>query len=1015
MMNFSSVFIKKPVLSFVLSAILILIGLLSFKYINIQFEPTVFKPILMIQTDYPGASAEVIQNDITQKLVASIAGAENLSYVEATSVQGRSIVKLNFGNITESKFLMAQSEVIRDIGSVKLPDSVNAPIIKQRGNSNQIVFIGFSDPLKTTQNIVSYVNDSILKRIQQIPGVASADLWSDTSALRIELDPHKLAAFKISPIDVVNRLDNMNVNVSAGQILTKQNSYTINVNSALNDIPRFKNLVIAKKDGKLIRLEQLAHIYLGALSVQGSSLGFVNKKPGVVIGVSAASDANPIDVADKVSLMVKNISNSLPSGMEGHILLNLAKPLKISLYEVIRTIFEAIILVAIVSLLFLGRIRAALIPVVTIPVCLIGVFSLIWPLGFSINMMTLLALVLAVGLVVDDAIVVLENCFRYRQRGIEPVHAAILGSSEIGFAIIGMTITLIAVYMPIAFMSGKSAVFFKEFAFTLAISILISGFVALTLTPSMCAHMLGKEKKSNYEISIINFFMKLEGFYQKLLLYILRMRYWVICLFIIFICIGYGLFKQLPIALQPNDTAGVVGVAIKGQNSISMDVLAKKLREVQNNSHVDSKFKNSFSVAFNSDDGSLMALNFNILKEQYFNDSSRISNAINKTIRETKGIKGGSFIIPLSGSEGGFGKGDIQMYIVGMDSYQRLYSQADKLISILKQLPAVQTADTAVDLDSPQFELNINYNNAALLGIDSAQVQTLLNIMFGGQQLQNSYQIDGRSYPIIVQLPKEALNNFNILNQLYIGADTNNWIQLSRLVGVKPIVKAPSLLTYNQMNAVQINVNLNPGYTIGGVISDINTISEKNLIPGTSVVFKGQAKDMLSGNSSMILIFIAGVIFIYLVLAALFESFIDPFVILLTVPLCVVGALLGLRLIGGSLNIYTEIGLVTLIGLVSKHGILIVQFSNELLANKYSIGRAIIKGASTRLRPILMTTTTMVLGAIPLVYTSGIGEHARQQIGIVIVFGMILGTFFSLFVVPVAYSFLVTIKRSFKF
>ena len=1014
-MKISAICIRKPVLSFVLSAILILVGLLSLKFIKLQFEPTVFKPMLLVQTEYPGASAEVVQNDITQKLVASIAGAENLNYVEATSTQGRSSIKLNFGNITEEKFLMAQSEVIRDIGSVKLPDSVNAPTIKQKGNSNQIIFVGFSDKNKTTQDIASYVSESILNRLQQIPGVATADMWSDTSALRIELDPKKLAALKISPLDVVSKLDQMNVNVSAGQIVTLQNSYTINVNSALTNIPRFNDLVLTKKDGKLVRLRQVARVYLGALSIQGSSLSFVNKKPGVVIGISSSSDANPIEVATKVSNMVKQLSHSLPDGMKGHVLLNLANPLKLSLYEVIHTIFEAIFLVGLVSLLFLGRLRAALVPIVTIPVCLIGVFSLIWPLGFSINMMTLLALVLAVGLVVDDAIVVLENCFRYRQMGYSSLDAALKGSSEIGFAIIGMTITLIAVYMPIAFMSGKSAIFFKEFAFTLAISVLISGFVALTLTPSMCAYTLGKSKKSKYELILINIFRIFEAYYKKSLIYILRMRIWIGCLFLLLVGLGYIVFKSLPIALQPNDTAGVVGIVVKGQNTTSTELLAKKLREVQDKSNTKNNFKGSFSVAFNSHDGDLMALNFNMLKADKISQSEAIASHINKTIQKEKGIKGGSFVLPLSGSEGGFGKGDIQLYVVGMNSYDSLYSQADKLISNLKKLSAVQTADTAISPDSPQFELNIDYNTSALLGVDAAKVQSLLNIMFGGQQLMNSYQIDGRSYPIIVQMSKNNLNGFNILDELYINSDINQWIQLSRLVSVEPVSRSPALLTYNQMNAVQVDINLNPGYSIGDVVNDINQMSNSLLVPGTSIVFKGQAKDMLTGNSSMLLIFLAGIIFIYLILAALFESLIDPFIILLTVPLCVVGALVGIKLIGGSLNIYTEIGLVTLIGLVSKHGILIVQFSNELLSKGHNISFAVVKGASTRLRPIMMTTITMVLGALPLVFSSGVGEHARQQIGIVIVFGMILGSFFSLFVVPIAYSLFVAVKSNFRF
>ncbi len=1005
-MKLSEICIKRPVLSFVLNAILLLCGLLSFHYVNFQFEPSIFRPHLMVITDYPGASADVVQKDVTQKLVSAIAGTENLEYIEATSMQGQSQIKLNFGNISQEKFLTAQSQVMQDIAGVNLPQNAQSPQIRQRGDGSQVMFIGFSDENRSAADLTSYLNESITKQLAQIPGVGDVQVFSQGSALRIELDPKALSQLKISPVDVRDKLEQLNQNVSAGQLITGNNSYTINVDSALDSIEKFKNLIIAKHNGKLVYLNQVAKIYLGSYSVQNDMLSMVDGKPGVVVAVSQASDANPIAVANAVEKAVASIQKSLPPGMKASIVFNVATSLKASLYEVIKTIIEAVILVALISLIFLGRLRAALVPIVTIPVCLISVFVIIWPLGFSINMMTLLALVLAVGLVVDDAIVVLENCYRYLQKGHNAFNAAILGSKEIGFAIIGMTVTLVAVYIPVAFLDDKTAVFFREFAFTLAASVVISGFVALTLSPTMCAHTMGQAKENRYEKIIARTFKRFEVFYQKLLHIVLSVRLWLVAIFIILIIAGIGLFRLMPTALQPNDTIGVVGVNIQGQNNANTDFIMNKLNDVE--THLSAKvFTHSFGFV-NNNNGQTQGMSLNILKSNEVTNAHRISAQLNNVIKETKGITGNSFVLPLSG-HGDFGSGDIQMYLLGMDNYQELYKKAEKLALVLMKLPDVAYASVGSAADSGQFDMEINYTNAALLDVDPSNIQSILNIMFGGSQLTNDYEVNGQSYPIILQLSKHDLSSFNVLNHLYVPSDNGSWVQLTRLVKIKPVVKIPYRITYNQLNAMQLYISLAPGAAMGKVINEIQTITP-TLFPGTSVAFKGDAKDMLKGNNSMIIIFIAGLLFIYLVLAALFESFLDPFIILLTVPLCVVGALLGLKLIGGSLNIYTDIGLITLVGLVSKHGVLIVQFSNELLAKGESLKQAVIKGASTRLRPILMTSATMILGALPLVYSTGVGEHARQQIGIVIVAGLLLGSLFSLFIVPVAYHLLKSVR-----
>lgn len=1001
-MTLSEICIKRPVLSFVLNAVLILFGALSFHYVKLQFEPTVFKPKLMVVTNYPGASAEVVQKDITQRLTSAISGTENLSYIESTSTQGQSRIKLNFGNINQEKFIVAQSQVMQAIASVHLPQNANNPQIRQKGNDNQILFIGFTDNERSTENLTSYINNTIIKRLAQIPGVGEVQVFSDGSALRIELDVKALSLFKISPMTIFNKLEALNSSASSGVLITNNNTYTINLDSALDSIEKFENLIIAKHQGKIIYLRQVAKIYLGSTSIANSSMSMVDGKPGVVASVSQTSDANPIEVAEKVTKSIQAMQKSLPPGMHAEVIFNISSALKTALNEVAKTIIEAIILVAIISLLFLGRIRAALVPIVTLPVCLIGVFSMIWPLGFSINMMTLLAFVLAVGLVVDDAIVMLENCYRYLQKGHSAFNAALLGSKEIRFAVIGMTATLVAVYIPIIFMSGKTAVFFREFGFTLAATVMISGFVALTLSPTMCAHSLGSAKRNHYEIWISDVFKKLEKGYARLLTQVLQMRVWLIGIFMILVITGIGLFRAIPTALEPNDTIGVIGLSISGQNNTSTDFMMEKLNTIEQglNSKV---FSHSFGFVYN-DNGKNSGFSMNILKPNQVTNSYAISAKLNQIIEDTEMVEGNSFVLPLVGRSQ-FGSGDIQFYLLGMEDSQTLYKRAETLASVLKELPSVAYTYIVSNQNSGEFLMDINYTNAALLGVDPENIRKILSILFGGWQLTNDYVVSGETYPIIVQLPKKSLKNFNVLEKIHIQSNINTWVTLARLTHITPVVKMPYITTYNQLNALQINVNLTPEASLGSVVKEIQNITPV-LLPGSSLAFKGDAKDMLQGNSSTSIIFIAGLLFIYLVLAALFESFVDPLIILFTVPLCVVGALLGLKLMGGTLNIYTNIGLITLIGLVSKHGVLIVQFSNELLAKGHSLADAVVQGAATRLRPIIMTSTTMILGAIPLLLSTGIGEQARQQIGMVIVAGLLLGSIFSLFIVPVAYQLL---------
>ena len=1009
-MRLPEICVKRPVLAVVINAVLVLCGLLSIHFLPIEFQPSVFQPVLSVRTSYPGASAEVVQREVTQRVVSSVSGIENLESIDAASRQGSSTVDLNFGNITQQQFITAQSEVMRQVARLRLPDSVDAPNIRQSGSRGQrLMFIGFSDPNRSVQAIASYLDNTISKQFQQIPGIGDVDVFASSLALRISLKPDALTRYDITPQYIVNQLQKFTQSTQAGQLLTGQNVYTIDLANGMDRVADYQNLIIKKQGNTLIRLKDLADISLGSRSLGNPAESRVNGQQGVVMALNQSATANPIDVADRVKGYVDQLNHSLPSGMKAQILLDFAAPLKSSLYSVMRTIFEATILVALVCLAFLGRWRAALVPIVALPVCLLSVFLLLWPLGFSINMMTLLALVLSVGLVVDDAIVVLENCYRYINRGYDHIKAAVLGSNEIAFAVIGMSLTLIAVYLPLLFMDGTSAAYFQAFAFTLAVTVIFSAIVALTLSPMMCGHMLGKDHANRYENWINAVLLKAEAGYRWFLGICLQLRYWIVIIFLGLVAGGYWLFVQLPQTLQPRDTIGVVAMRMHLKDHGTTQQAMDKLAHFAGANDQDI-YANRFSFAREDESGQISGFSYNILNSENIDHADAIANKINHQLQSQKSIGGHAYVVPLVRGPGGGSSDGFEFYLLNTQPYDQLFEQANQIVNVINQIDGVSDARVLGAQGKSAFSLRIDYEKAALLGVDPREIQSQIAILFGGKRLSQDFQTASSNYPIIVQLPRAAMKDFGVLSRLYVPTEQGKRVSLSRLVDYKPVVKQSELRTYNQTNAVEFDVSLTPNAAMGDVMKTVESTIQ-SAIPGSQVSFLGSAKDFLEGNSNMMMMLIAGILFIYLILAALFESFLDPFIILLTVPLCIVGGMVGLILINGQLNLYTQIGLITLIGLIAKHGVLIVQFANQLLSQGNSLEYSILHGAARRLRPIIMTSVTMILGALPLLYSGEFGINARQQIGMVIIFGMLLGSLFSLIIVPVAYYLMKKSKK----
>ena len=1015
--------IEKPVFATVLNLIILLMGIVCFSLISFRYQPKVFRPGLTIRTTYLGTSAKIIESSITDPLEASLSGLPNLDTMKSYSKDGVSVIMLKFKNISKSDFLIAQSQVSRDISSVqnKLPSHAT-PIIHSGGMDNMVYFIAATSENMSSREISDYLKNNVQNMIEKIPGVGTVNIFGDNSALRVSFNPHKLAFYNITIPELIAKLNDNNQNIAIGEIVNDSENISINASTDVGHISKLKDLVIANKNGEPIKLSQVANISIGSQDLSGSYM-LLDGHNGAGLAIKSSDDANPIAVGHEIQKTLNHLQKGFPLGLKLHVMLDMPKIMKLSLDEVGYTIIEAIILVALVTFIFLGNFRLSLIPVVTIPVCLLGSCVFLYALGYTFNIFTLLALVLAVGLVVDDAIVVLENVYRYSIKGYSSKKAAKIGSSEIGFAVVGMTICLIAVYLPVILLKGKTAVYFQQFALTLAGCVFISGFMSLTLSPVMCGLLIkNKNKNKNKNININNYHenkyqiyldkitFKFQNCYQKILKIVLRFKLIVLVVFVSLLVFGVFLFRTLPSENMPVDQEGVAIAVLKGPSeTVSSSWLVKNWiplsKKIQNipavlnlTGFVGSGFGDAGSLF------SFVKLSDKALLDTNFAKSS--VGKINALIHKQTDLTGASFLLNLNqGTNQDSIGGALKIQLLGVTSYDQLETIAYKFKKAINNMPQIHHESISFDRNKV-YKINIDRALAGKLDVPISDILQSLKASYKGQQLDNDYRFGADSYPIIVQLAKNNLKDFSSLSSVYVKSNKNKFIPLSDFVSVKKGVSRPERDHYNQQMSISFDRSVAPGYTIGQAVSAIEKVAPQFLVPGVELKFGGEARDLKKSHYELGLIFAMGIIFIYLVLAALFESFIDPFIILLTVPLCIIGALVALYLIGGSINLYTGVGLLTLIGLVSKHGVLITQFANQKVKDGLSKRDAVIQGATTRLRPIIMTSLTMILGALPLVLDHGAGSNSRSQLGWVIVSGLLIGTLFSLFVVPVAYEVL---------
>ena len=1009
-MNLPEICLRRPVLAIVLSLLLAVLGVLGFSKLEITPFPNVTLPIVSIKTTFDGASAELMESQVSTIIENALAGVNGVSYIESSSSQSYSVVTVQFSLGGD---LEAEASEVRDkvaAAAQDLPADADDPIISVGVDASPLMAIGFTDDKKEPVEIRDYLLNTVQPMLRQLPGVGGVSTQGSSSyAMRIWLDSAKMAARNITVTDVKNAITANNIYFPAGAFYGKARNYSIKSDTTLKTPGEFSNIIIKQTAAGPIKIKDVANVELGLYSLYDYPLR-ISGKSGVLLVISPLQSYNPLTVAKEVHAALPSIKKALPDGMHAEITFDDSTYLQNSIMETFRAIAEAVVLVIIIVLIFLGSLRAAIIPIVTIPVSLIGVFFIMQLLGFTINMLSLLGMVLAIGLVVDDAIVMLENIHRHIEVGEEPFEAALKGSREIAGAIMVMTLTLVAVYAPLGFMTGFTAVLFKEFAFTLAGSVVISGFIALTLSPMMSAKLLKREDSESRVVKFIeHIFDKMTRAYQKLLARALRHRLIIILILLGIAAAGTVLFMHMSSEFIPQEDNGRIAVSMRSPTGSSIDYTddnAKLIGDILTKDPDVESYTSQVTVTTTNIVAVLKP--WGIRKTT----SKQIVTRLNKRLAEIPGVVAVASI-PDAVDFGEQGS-DITLNFLTAGEYSDLAGPISTVLDDLNNYPGIMNVDSSLKFDSQQYTLNVNRDLAANVGVNMQDIADTIHSMMSGIHTTN-VQSGNRLYQVKLQMQKSELMSFDSMNRIYINGKSltgeSNMIPLSSLITLTPHIDQGTLHHYNRMRSGAITGLVAPGYTESEVIQHINSILPAALTTKVRTEYSGKAQQFIDSSGSIQGIMVLSFVFIYLVLSAQFGSFIDPFIILLAVPLSMVGALFSLWLGGGTFNLYSQIGLVTLVGLISKHGILITKFINDLREQGVEFNQAILEGASIRFRPILMTTSAMVFGALPLALASGLGSVGREQIGWTIVGGLIFGTFFSLIVVPVAYSFLGKFKK----
>lgn len=1012
-MILSDTAVLRPVFATVLSVLLVVFGLVAFNELPLREYPDIDPPVVTIETNYVGASSSVVDSQITQVIEERIAGIEGIEFIEAQSEDGRSQITVRFAI---DKDINEAANDIRDrVSSAagNLPVEAEPPEVqKLDANEDVIVWWNLTSDRLSLPELTDYAERYLVDRFSTLDGVARVRVGgSQRFAMRVWLDAEALAARNLTTEDVEQALRRENVELPAGSVESINRQFTVRVTRAFSNAEQFNRLVVARGDNNyLVRLGEVARVERGTEESRNLFRG--NGVPMVGVGLTRQSTANTLEVSRASKQLVAELNPTLPEGMEILPSYDSAVFIEGAVKEVYSTLVIALILVVVAIFIFLGSPRAILVPAVTLPVSIMATFIALSLFGFTVNLLTLLALVLAIGLVVDDAIIVLENVRRrIDELGETPLVAAFYGTRQVAFAVVSTTLVLIAVFVPIAFLKGDVGRLFSEFALTMAAAVAFSSFVALTLSPVLAAKVLKPHDEGRLSRLVEHVLQLSRKIYRRMLSAVLRLR-WVALVVFILLAGGTGwLFQTLPTEYTPREDRGAFFIIVNGPEGATFEYMNHYMSEIEARMarYVDQGEVTRMLVRAPRSFGGVTTFNTGMVIVVLDDWERRRSGwEIMQNVQTDMADLTGVRVIPIMRQ--GFGGQQLQPFqlvIGGAGSYDELAQWRDLLLARIQQdNPGLENIDTDYKENQPQLQVDIDYDRAADLGVNVSVVGRTLETMFGSRRV-TTYIDDGEEYDVILEGERASQRSPAALENIYVRSDTSGeLIPLSNLISLRDQAGSTTLNRYNRARAITISASLVDGVPLGAALEKVEQMA-RELLPETLVLdYKGDSLDLRNAGSSMLFIFILGLLVVFLVLAGQFESFVHPFIIMLGVPMAIGGALLGLWVTGNSLNLYSQIGLVMLIGLAAKNGILIVEFANQLRDEGMDFDLALTEASVLRLRPILMTGVTTVAGAIPLVLAFGAGAETRAVIGIVVISGVSMSMLLTLFVIPVLYSFL---------
>lgn len=1018
-MQLPEIAIRRPVFATVLSLLVLLIGAVSFTRLAVREYPKIDEPMVTVSVKYPGASAEVIESQVTKPLEDSIAGIDAVDVITSISRAEQSQISVRFRLEKDADAAAAE---VRDRTSRvrnRLPQAIEEPVIaKVEADAFPVIWLAFTSDTLNPLQINDLVNRVAKPRLQTVTGVADVRIYGERKyAMRVWLDPDKLAGYRLTTQDVEDAIRRSNLELPAGRIESQQREFSVTSQTDLVRPSQFGEIVVKNVNGFPVKIRDVARVQEAAADER--SRVRLNGKSAISAGVIRQATANPLALAEGVREMMPKLKQDMPGDISIEVANDNSLFIDRSVKNVYKTIAEAIILVALVIFVFLRTVRASIIPIVTIPVSLIGTFAMMALAGFTINTLTLLALVLAIGLVVDDAIVMLENIFRHIEEGLDPFSAAIKGAREIGFAVITMTLTLVAVYAPLAFTPGRTGKLFVEFALALAGAVVVSGFVALTLTPMMCSKLLRHNPNPTwFDSHMERWLTALSNGYERLLRWVLLTRWtpkpgaspimgkllqarWIVIGVMLASALGIAaVWPTMKSELSPIEDRGTILASVNAPDGSTLDYTDRYAQALEKLGAPYKEFDRIFANVGNPTVSQASVVYRTVDWEERKRTTLEIARELGPRTNSLPGVD--AFIITPPSLGQGFRERPLNFVIQTSESYENLNRVVRQMMDEIAKNPGIVSPQVDLRLNKPELRIEVDREKAADMGVSVEVVAKALETMLGGRVVTR-YKRDAEQYDVIVQTQASGRTTPEDIDGINVRGRGETMIPLSALVKVRESVSPRELNHFGQRRSVSITASLSPDYSLGQALAFMDQTAARVLKTGYTTELNGTSREFKSSQGALAIVFVLALFFIFLVLAAQFESFVDPFVILLSVPLSMIGALLALKWSGGSLNVYSQIGLITLVGLITKHGILIVEFANQLRESGLEMVEAVIKAASQRLRPILMTTGAMVLGALPLAIASGAGAESRQQIGWVIVGGMSLGTLLTIFVVPTMY------------